>query len=730
VKPFVRTFHLLLALLPAFAAQAQAPELSADEPISYSEQTGMLIAAGNAVYTDENTIVEADEIRYNRESEQIEAAGNVRVTRKGIRLLAEQVHYNARDKTFSANNFRAGYPPLFIEGDSFAGSLEAIDFNDIALYFREPVSSAPRLSIRQGSWQVGQQVTGRGLRLQAFGGLGLPLPGFTYVFGRPTIDVDASLGYRNNLGAYAQSFWLYPFSERLTAGGNLDLYSRRGVLIGPAFNFDDPDGRLRARLNTGWIHDHSFEERATDVLGDPIPQDRGFVDFELAARDADGSLQLHAAATYLGDSETLRDFRQDTYFDRFHPDHYIDFTWQRSSFLLNVFSRAQLNDSYQMIERLPELRAEWLPTELAGTGLFLQASATATRYRLQQPVPGSGSVFLPPAPLGLAGFPQTLAPAPVPGMAPPPGSLQAGEFFERLDGVVTLTRPFAGPAGTQLVLRGGGRFTHYERDAGASGPRAEERWIGELGFDLSQTLARTYAADLPKFNIARLRHQSRLSLQYRWHPHDDRAPVPALFDLYAYHPLPPVLDLADFHHLDATRDWSVARFGWEHELLAADSGGPYRDLLAFSVYQDLNLSADPGADQWEALYARMDFRPLPWLRIQWLQKFRTEDLETEAAFLRATVRSSDLWSLSFQAESLDSAIEQYKLGGWYRLSENVALLGSWQYDARLNSWTQQQYGLSRRFGNVWQLEFYVTLTDQDERRDSFSVGMRLKWLSF
>jgi LPS-assembly protein len=726
VKPIAPIRTVLFMLLAALPAAGQAPELSADEPIAYSEETGLLIAAGNAVYTDENTVVEADEIRFNRQTEQIEASGNVRVTRKGIRLLAEQVRYNAREETFSARTFRAGYPPLFIEGDSFSGSLEEVNFNDVSLYFREPVSSAPRLSIRSGTWIADESVKGRGLSLRAFGGLGLPLPGFTYQFGRPTAEVDAAVGYRDNLGVYGQSFWLYPFSEQLAIGGNLDAYSERGILIGPALRFTDRDGRLTARLNTGWIHDHSFEERASDVLGNPIGQDRGFIDFGMAGRNADGSVQLQARTTYLADSETLRDFRPDQYFENYHPDSYADFTWQQSNFLLNVFARAQINDSYQMIERLPEVRAEWLPTELARTGVFLQASASATRYRLQQPFPGTESIFLPEAPLGLAGFAPNRAP--LPGFNPA-GKLVQSDFFERLDGAATLTRPFHGPAGVDLVLRAGARWTHYE-DEQAGPAAASERWIGELGFDLSQTLARAYRADLPRFNIARMRHQSRLALQYRWHPHDNREPLAGAFDRYVYRPLPPVLDLADLHQLDGTRDWNVARFGWENEILVADHDAPYRELLRLNLYQDLNLDPDPGDDAWDALYAGMDFTPFAWLRLQWLQKFRTEELDTEAAFLRATIRSADLWSLSFQAEYLDAAIEQYKLGGWYRLSEYIALHGSWQYDSRLDAWTQQRYGVSRRFGNVWQLEFYITLTDQDERQDSFSTGLRLTWLAF
>jgi len=745
-------FSLVLSLLAGCSAlHGQAPELSADAPITFDAGEGVLVATRNAVFRDENTTVEADEIRYRRDAETIEALGNVRVTREGLRLLAEYVTYDARTRAFSARNFRAGYPPLFIEGESFSGDLDKVDFAKVSLYFREPVRTAPKLNIREGSWIIDDSLQARGLRLNAIGGAGLPLPGMTYTFGEPSVDVQATLGYRNSLGLYGQSYWLYPFSKRLSAGGNLDLYSKRGILVGPALSFTDNDGKFRLSLNSGWIHDHASGERGTDLLGARIDQDRGFVDFQLLLRD-EGELQFQAKGTYLSDSEVLRDFRDDLYPELFQPDTFVDFTWQHGSLLLNVFTRARSNDYYEMLERLPEVHAEWLPTRLGTTGLVLQATATATRYRLQRSIGMPLSIAFPDDPLGLSWRPYRIPPAPstLP-PAPPPyiieqimesiGSprdpaetapapvynLSASRFFQRLDATTTLTRPFHGPMGTELVLRGGARFTRYEEEGSN---RNDERFMGELGFDLSQTLTRTYKVDGSRFGIERLLHQSRISLTYRWHPWDEEALTAPPFDAYRYNAAPPLLDLADLRHVDTLRDWSVARFGWENVLLAAGEGTAYRDFLHLHFYQDLLFSANPGEDEWDAFYTRLSFTPAPWLGFDLTHKVKTESLESEALYLRTHVRSSDLWSASLQVEYLRDAIEHYQVDGRYRLNENFGLLASVAYDTRLDSVTYQRYGITRRFGNVWQLELYLTLTEDDARQDDVSVGARLIWLSF
>ena len=373
MKPTYKLLSLLTALLvPAWAA-AQAPELSADEPIAYTADDGILIATGNAVYQDEDTRVEADLIRYDRNRNRIEASGNVRVTRKGLRLLTSDLSYDATARSFRAGRFRAGYPPLFMEGESFEGTLDEIDFSRVSIYFREPVDNSPKLEVESGHWASGESVSGEGLRLRTIGGIGIPLPRFEYTFGAPTADADFRLGFRNNLGGFAQARILFPLSASLSVGGNFDIFTKRGLMVGPAVEWSGADGRMRAFLDTGWIHDHAFDERGVDFLGQPIEQGRGFASFGFMARNADASVQFQSRGTYLSDSEVLRDFRREDYFENFQPDHFADFTWQQGNLLVNAFARRQINDGYGMVDRLPELRAEWLPRELAKTGLYLQA---------------------------------------------------------------------------------------------------------------------------------------------------------------------------------------------------------------------------------------------------------------------------------------------------------------------------------------------------------------------
>lgn len=712
-----------ISILFPLLAPAQGPELSADKPIAYTADNGILIATGNAVYEDENTRVEADTIEYNRIDDQINATGNVRVTREGMRLLTEGLVYDAKTKRISSGKFRAGYPPLFLEGESFEGTLEEIDFSKVTVYFREPVANSPKLEVQSGKYIAGKSVSGSGLRLNAIGGIKLPLPGFDYAFGSAAAEVDARIGFRNSLGAYVRTHWLYPYSQNMAIGGNLDIFSRRGILIGPAMDWNLQDESLRMFVDSGWIHDHDSEQRGLDLLGNRIEQSRGFVRFGLDS-DSDGTVQTKIRGNFISDSEMYRDFRRNEYFQQFQPDHFLDFTWQKENLLVNAFARTQVNDYYGMVERLPELTFEWLPAQIGDSGMYLQANAGFSRYRQVDLANLHIPVLFPDGPLGLASGTNAYGSNPIEQVSSP--------FHNRLDGTFTVTRPFTGPLGTRVSLRAGGRWTQYRRSETAELPSlTEDRWVGELGFDAERAYARTFSVDRPEWNITSIRHVSRLNLQYRWHPGggDNSQAIPD-YDDFVYIARRPVLDLADIRHTDALREWNVVRIGWENTLLAADEDDVFREYLTFNLYQDVLLSAEPGEDEWDALYAEADYRPFDWLKLQWRQKISTEQKETEAAFLRAVLYSADLWSLTLQAEYLNGGIEQYELAGSYRLSENLGLIAYLHYDADLGTVTRQQYGFSRRFGNVWQLETYVALNDENDREDDFSIGMRIRWLSF
>ncbi len=720
-------------MLP-FLLTGQEPELSADEPIAFQSEKGLLIATGNAVFRDRNTLVEAEEIRYHRPTGRVEAEGNVRVTREGLRVLSERIVYDTASRRVESGAFRAGYPPLFFEGASFAGTLEELDFSKVSVYFREPSPDAPRLFIRKGTWFVDESITGRGLKLNLLGNVGLPLPGLELATEGTAGTIEGGMGYRERLGAYARGSVLYPLGQGLAVGGNLHLYSRRGILLGPRLALGgggDEALQWQLDLDGGWISDQGGEtELGKDVLNEPVPGDRGYLHASalLFALEAGKGWQARAETGVRSDSEVLRDFRPDLYQEEYQPETFFETSFQKGRFLLSALARWQLNEDHTLVERIPDLSLQWLPGSFGQTDWNWQASLDLLRYRLQEAPAFPTSIPFPSLPLG---FPSATFPSPFT-EAGKEGDLFDSPVFDRYSGQLTLTRAYALPWGLRLNLRAGGLWRRFQGGSrrGQAGYE-EETWTGELGAGLSQTLARTFRFAEAPFELEQIRHVSRLSARYRWHPRaGGRSPTEPLPGFRPYLPKAPVLDLAALEDFDDLPEQSVLRLGWEHRLLGSFAEGNRRELLRLRLLQDLRLDAPVGADEWEAAYIEANFRPLPFLELRWNQKIRPEDGETESNLVGISLFSSDLWSVEFLATYLENAIENYHIRARHRLTQNVGLAGYWEYDARLKAWTEQRYGLTRRFGNTWQLETYVSISDEDRREADFSVGLRLTLLSF
>ena len=63
------------------------------------------------------------------------------------------------------------------------------------------------------------------------------LPKFKYDLENNTYIVNTRVGHENDYGIYLQTLTLFPITDWLRMGLNLDYYSDRGTLYGPAIQY-------------------------------------------------------------------------------------------------------------------------------------------------------------------------------------------------------------------------------------------------------------------------------------------------------------------------------------------------------------------------------------------------------------------------------------------------------------------------------------------------------------
>ena len=257
-------FRLVLLFITLLAV-VRAGELSySGDTSDLDTRTGELTLRGHARFTDGEFLLTADEVRYDQKNEIATAVGHVAFTRGTGRLLAEKLTLHRREQTFTAESVRFGTFPYFAEAATASGTRGEVTLRSATVSYHEP--GPWRLSVAADTltYAPGQRVRMENSRA----GLGvarpLPLPHFHQELDRPLVSyLSATGGYRSSLGAFVEAGVHVPVAEGLRLGGDVGLYTARGLMAGPSGSYVSADGGAawHGFFNTGFIRDHGEQER-------------------------------------------------------------------------------------------------------------------------------------------------------------------------------------------------------------------------------------------------------------------------------------------------------------------------------------------------------------------------------------------------------------------------------------------------------------------------------------
>jgi LPS-assembly protein len=486
--PFARRLPALFGTLCLLAGLAHAQPVPAQlqvtgEKTVYDDATKETVLTGNARLVNGDTVVTADTIRYNTASTVVTATGRFVLTTGRRRLVADEGTYNLTTREINVRNLRVGEFPVYVSGESVSGTLDELVFANATVFFRENAGYTPSVKARTLTYARGKIVKAEGLSIGLLGGHFITFPQF-----EQKLDVDfvsyisAHLGYRGNLGIFAELGLHVPLAEGVQAGASLGVYSERGVMAGPSGSYDrlTDTGSIHGFFRSGYINDGG--DRKTDVLGRPVPRDRSYFAWQHRQR-AGSHFTLDGEFHYWSDSEILRDFRHKE-FDRVQqPDSFLEAAYTANNYAFSLFARAHPNRYHRVQERLPELRYDLLPSA-APLGFYQRGNASIAA--LQSDAFG----------------------------------LEPELRTNRLDAYYGLSKPLAPSPWFSFTPVAGGRVTHYTRALG--GKDDHTRTLGEVGFDARLLASRTFDYKNEIWEINGLRHLLEPKLSYRYAPEAER----------------------------------------------------------------------------------------------------------------------------------------------------------------------------------------------------------------
>ncbi|MDI1337598.1 MAG: LPS assembly protein LptD [Lacunisphaera sp.] len=696
--PFARALRLLAlgaalsALTASVRAQATTPEATG-RTFHYEDATKESIFTGNARLVYKDIVLTADEIRYSAATNLATATGNFVLTYGKRRLVADHGTYNLATKAVSVRNLRLGEFPVYLSGESVEGTLDELVFTNATVFFRENAGYTPSIRARKLTYARGKIVRAEGLGLGLLGGHFLSFPHFEQALDAAFVSyISGRVGYRGNLGAFAELGLHVPVATGVKLGADVGLYSSRGVMVGPSGTYQraDENGSVTGSLRSGYIYD-AGGNRKNDILGVPVPHNRSYLEWQHQQRAGD-HFTLNGEFNYWSDSEILRDFNHKAFDKIQQPDSFIESAYTGDNYSLSAFARFHPNAYHRVQERLPEVRFDLMPVALP-LGFTEKFSASAAVLQ--------ADAFGPDPKLRT----------------------------NRLDAYYGLARTIAPTPWFAFTPVAGARVTHYTDALG--GKDTYTRQIGEVGFDARLLASGTFDYKNPVWAVDGLRHLVEPKLSYRYAPEADRgrAYIPPI-DRRVFSTYLQPLSIGDSRNLDDLTALNTVRLSLDNILQTRDPAYGSRNLVALNFAADYRFDRPTGTHALSDIYTEFALTPAPWLRWEVFHRFNPNLTSQQELNTGLEIVDQEWWSAKVATHFLKNNYEEYTLEYRQRLNEVYDATALWRYDARNHRFNEQSYGVWQRLGQTWAVKYEVSWFNGPRRESSFAMNIEVELLKF
>jgi LPS-assembly protein len=690
---------LLVFLLAAANVTAQVtplvPVITADDS-TFDITSGEAVLRGHPRIVYGPTLLLADELRYNQAGSLVIASGDFSITSGVERLLAAGGTYNLATGFFNLTGVRAGEPPFYVTAAAAAGTRLRMTLTNAVVTFGDPGPFAITLAADQMIYEAGQRVMGEHGHLGLGGYPLFTLSKFDLAFDQPLISyLTVRVGYRSVLGAYADFGLHVPVWPGINLGADLGEYTARGVMFGPSgsYHFKSDDEEITGDFRSGFIDDHG--DRSTDLLGRPVPEERGYVDWR-HQQTIDDCLTLTGQISWWGDSDVIRDFHPNEFYPVQQPDSFLEGAYAGSNYYIDLFTRLAPNDFEIVQQRLPEIRFDLLPVPIAG-GFYERLNSS---YAVLQEDP-----------------------------------LLTGSTLrsDRFDTFYAVDRPIALTEWLTITPVAGGRLTYYAEATG--GLDTYTRWLGEIGADAELHASGVFDYRNELWEINGLRHLLTPKLSYRYIPEADKGQsfIPMIDREVFGTDLQP-LDLGSMRNIDQLQATNTLRFELDNALQTRDTNYGSRDLLTFKMAADLNFLTQPAQQppqqRWSDIYTGLSLTPISWLRLDLFQRLAPQHLNQQELNTGLELIDRDWWTLRLSSIYLKGQIEQYFLEYQRRLNEEWKGFARVRYDAQADRWDELTFGLRQNLYNLWNVRYEVSWYQGQQREGSFSLNVAIELFRF
>jgi LPS-assembly protein len=692
-------FFLVALLLSVYGQEKSGLEVISGY-WTYNQNSDFVRVTNDVVLKWRGTVMSAEGVTVNTESGQATAVGHVRIQRDDQVWTGERIEYNFKTHLMTAARFRTGRAPVFAQGEGLHGiitnSVQNASGTNVytatnAFVTLDDVSN-PLIKVRANRIRIvpGQYIEATHAVLYVGEVPVFYFPYYKRNLGPHANNLNLVPGYRSAFGPFLLSDYTWYLNEELDGAVHLDYRQKRGVGTGPDLNF-----HLGRWGEGAFRYYYSRDEDAgTNLAGVANRENRQLVDFSYQANPFT-NLNVKSLVRYQNDSDFVKDFYQGDYRRDPQPDTFVEANRFWSNFSLDVLAQPRINDFWETVERLPDVRLTGFPQQIGPTPLYYESQTSVGYYR--RLFAGSNSPF-PSSTVTLFGPLNRI---------PPNFSAERADTYQQVALPVTLF------GWLNIKPRIGGRLTYYspvEVAGGGTTFRTNSdtyRAVLDTGAEVSFKASRLWPAVQNRtLELDGLRHILEPSLNYVFVPQPNYLPnqLPQFdYELPSLSMLP--IEFPQYNSIDSIDSENVIRFGLRNRL-QTKRAGQVEDFLDWQLFADWRLRPRDDQRTFSDLYSDLILRPRSWITVQSLTRLDLNSGQWRLALHTVSFQPNDTWSwsighfylrddLSSSPTALGQGNDSITSSLFYRLNENWGFRASQYFDARDGRLQEQYYTIYR-----------------------------------
>ena len=673
--------------------KGQPIEITASGGTNY--QGGIATARDNVRISVGDTDIYADAAEYNAETKVVRVEGNVRIYRGAELYVGESGSYNTETRAIEANKLRTLDLPFYLGGERISsisedatlvqkGSFTTHDAFNPDFQLRATtvrVYENDRIILKNVTMYIGR----------------VPVFYFPYLYQslNDAFSFVISPAYMSSWGPSILSRISFPITRNIKGTARLDYRTRRGIAGG--FDADmkyGPKNRSFANLRTYFVNDENPTLNRTSLPRGSIHKER--YRLSLGNRTEFGH-DIHGiiGVTRLSDPFLLQDFFPGEFRINPTPDNIASLTKYNPLYSLTAYTRFQLNDFYEVTERLPEIALDIKRQPLFGSPVFYEGEASFSHLRRNFP---KGDFVQDYDAVRLDTFHQLSYPNTYFGWLSvvPRAGIRATYYTDSRDisNFIPPVNPnphipdfLLAPLGTldAPMLNGGNAY----------------RLFVNAGVESSFKISRTWEqVQIRRLGLDGLRHIMQPFVNYSYLFGQGANPAEILqFDRYIPSTRLQPIDFPQFTAIDSIDDWSIARVGMRNRLQTRRDDVTI-NWMELETYFDINFDNPYDRTNFSNVFNNFWFNPVPWVafgvgsQVPLIEEGFTE--------VNTGVRVQPIANLQLNFEHRflnenpffpNSSL--YTAGVYYRINDHWAA-GAWaRYEASTGFVEEQRYTIYR-----------------------------------